>query len=263
MTRIAVRVAQLWIIPVTFLVWELTTRVAEAIYFPPPSTILVHLYEQWFSGPLVHLFLTQDAFDHLLPSLGRLILGWAAACAVAIVVGVTLGRLAVLADFVNPLIHFFRSVPPPLLIPIFMTLTGVGTPLQLAGIVFGVVWPVLINSLDGARYVDRGYLETCEVFGLSRVQRLTRVVLPSAAPKIFAGLRLSVALALIMMIISEYIGSTEGIGYRMLVAQSQVDIPSMWTAIVILGVLGLVLNAAFLRFERHVLTWHRGARKTD
>ncbi|MFF5209862.1 ABC transporter permease [Streptosporangium sp. NPDC000396] len=257
------RIARLWIVPVAFLAWELTTRLAEAVYFPPPSTILLRLYELWFSGPLIRAFLTDDAIDHLLPSLGRLLLGWAVSCTIAIAVGVALGRSKTLSDFVNPLIHFFRSVPPPLLIPIFMTMTGVGTPLQLVAIVFGVLWPVLINSLDGARYVNPQYLETCKVFGVSRTEQLTRVILPAAAPKIFAGLRLSVALALIMMIISEYIGSTEGVGYRMLVAQSQVDIPSMWTAIVLLGILGLMLNAAFLRVERHVLTWHRGARKID
>ncbi|GGS89318.1 nitrate ABC transporter permease [Planobispora rosea] len=260
MSRVITRIARLWIIPVALVTWEVITRIAEAVYFPPPSTILVRLHELWFSGPFTRAFLTQESIDHLLPSLGRLVLGWGAACAVAVAVGVALGRSAVMYDCVSPLIHFFRSVPPPMMIPIFMTMTGVGTPLQLAAIVFGVVWPVLINSLDGARYVDRKYLETCEAFGVSRVQRVTRVILPAAAPKIFAGLRLSVALALIMMIISEYVGSTEGVGYHMLVAQSQVDIPSMWTAIVILGALGLVLNAAFLRVERRLLTWHRAAR---
>lgn len=141
-----------------------------------------------------------------------------------------------------------------------MTMTGVGTPLQLTAIVFGVSWPVLLNALDGARHVDRRYLEAAQVFGVSRMERLTRVILPAASPKIFAGLRISVALALIMMIVSEYVGSTEGVGYRMLIAQSQVDVLSMWTAIVLLGLLGLVLNTAFLRFERRMLVWHRGAR---
>ncbi|GGK75230.1 nitrate ABC transporter permease [Planomonospora parontospora subsp. parontospora] len=255
-------IARLWIVPVALLGWELAARLAGAVYFPPPSAILVRLHELWFSGPLGRLFLTQEAVDHLLPSLGRLLLGWAAACAVAVVAGVALGRSASAYDCVNPLIHFFRSIPPPLLIPIAMTLTGVGTPLQLAAIVFGVVWPVLINTLDGARHVDRAYLETCEVFGVSRTAQLLRVILPAMAPKVFAGLRISVALALIMMIISEYVGSTEGIGYHMLVAQSQVDIASMWTAIVLLGVLGFVLNSLFLRVERRVLAWHRSARRT-
>ncbi|MEU6739048.1 ABC transporter permease [Streptosporangium sandarakinum] len=263
MKTIVSRIAWLWILPVVLVAWEVSTRAAQAVYFPPPSVILARLHELWFSGPAAHVFLTDEAAHHLLPSLGRLVAGWAGACLVAIAAGVALGRSAVLYDVFSPLIHFFRSVPPPLLIPIFMTMTGIGTPLQLTAIVFGVSWPVLLNSLDGARYVDRQYLETCEVFGISRFRRLTRVILPAASPKIFAGLRISVALALIMMILSEFIGSTEGIGYRMLVAQSELDVPTMWTAIVLLGILGFVLNAAFLRFERHVLTWHRGARKTD
>ncbi|MBG0812900.1 ABC transporter permease [Planomonospora sp. ID82291] len=255
-------ITRLWIVPVAFLGWEAAARLAGAVYFPPPSAILARLHELWFSGPPGGLFLTQESIDHLLPSLGRLFLGWAAACSVAVAAGVALGRSPAAYDCVNPLIHFFRSIPSPMLIPIAMTLTGVGTPLQLAAIVFGVVWPVLINTLDGARQVDRMYLETCEVFGVSRTVRLVRIILPAMAPKVFAGLRISVALALIMMIISEYIGSTEGIGYRMLVAQSQVDILSMWTAIVLLGILGFLLNTAFLRVERHLLTWHRKARRT-
>ncbi|SFI41925.1 Binding-protein-dependent transport system inner membrane component [Streptosporangium canum] len=87
-------------------------------------------------------------------------------------------------------------------------------------------------------------------------RRLLLVVLPAAAPKIFAGLRLSVSLALIMMIVSELVGSTEGIGYRMLVAQSELDIPSMWAAITLIGLLGYGLNTVFLRVERRVLAWH-------
>ncbi|GAA4218315.1 ABC-type nitrate/sulfonate/bicarbonate transport system permease component [Streptosporangium album] len=261
MRAIILRIAWMWIVPAALLAWEAVSRTAGAVYFPPPSAILVRLHELWFSGPLLHAFLTQEALDHLLPSLGRLVLGWAGACVVAIAAGVALGRSPVLCDVVNPLVHFFRSVPPPLLIPIFMTMTGVGTPLQLTAIVFGVSWPVLLNALDGARYVDRRYLEAAEVFGVSRRERLIRVILPAASPKIFAGLRISVALALIMMIVSEYVGSTEGIGYRMLIAQSQVDVLSMWTAIVLLGTLGLVLNTAFLSFERRMLAWHRAGGK--
>ncbi|MDH2428074.1 ABC transporter permease subunit [Sphaerisporangium sp. TRM90804] len=260
--RVASRAAGLWIVPVALLAWEAATRVAAAVYFPPPSLIVVHLHELWFSGPAGRAFLTEDAVDHLLPSLARVVVAWVAACVAAVALGVLLGRSRLLGDVTEPLIHFFRSVPPPLLIPIFMTMTGVGTPLQITAIVFGVVWPVLLNSLDGARHVDRRYLDTCQAFGLSRTIRLTRVILPAAAPKIFAGLRLSIGLALIMMIISEYIGSTEGVGYRMLVAQGQVDIPSMWTAIVILGLLGLLFNAAFLHVERRALAWHSGAHDT-
>ncbi|WP_242676297.1 ABC transporter permease [Streptosporangium minutum] len=127
--------------------------------------------------------------------------------------------------------------------------------MQVAAIVFGVTWPVLINAADGARYVDRGHLETAQVFGVNRGRRRL-VVLPAAAPKMFAGLRLNVSLALIMMIVSEPVGSTEGIGYRMPVAQSELDISPMWASIALIGLLGSGLNTVFLQVERRVLARH-------
>lgn len=261
--RFGRRLAWYWLLPVAVVAWEMATTSIGATYFPPPSKIVVRLYEMWFSGPLSQAFLTDEALADLLPSLGRLFVGWALASAVGIIVGVALGRSQLLAALVEPLLHFGRSVPPSALLPVFLLLFKIGTPMQLASIVYGVVWPVLINSMDGARYVDRQYIETGRVFRLSSAQRLMRIILPAAAPKIFAGLRLSVSLALIMMVISELVGSSEGIGHRMLEAQSEFDIPAMWAGIVLLGVLGILLNAIFIGFERKVLAWHRGAKKND
>ncbi|MFI6480145.1 ABC transporter permease [Nonomuraea sp. NPDC050663] len=250
-----------WLIPVTAVVWEVTTRQLEAVYFPPPSVIVVRLHEMWFSGPLSQAFLTDEALDDLVPSLTRLFVGWAAAAAAGVVVGLMLGRSARLAALVEPLLHFGRSVPPSTLLPVFLLLFKIGTPMQVASIVYGVIWPVLINSMDGARYVDRQYIETGTVFRVSTSQRILRIILPAAAPKIFAGLRLSVSLALIMMVVSELVGSSEGIGHRLLEAQSEFDIPAMWAGIVLLGVLGIVLNSAFIAVERVVLSWHHQSRK--
>ncbi|GAA4058612.1 ABC transporter permease [Nonomuraea soli] len=250
-----------WLIPVTAVVWEVSTRQLEAVYFPPPSVIVVRLHEMWFSGPLSQAFLTDEALDDLVPSLTRLFVGWAAAAAAGVVVGLMLGRSARLAALVEPLLHFGRSVPPSTLLPVFLLLFKIGTPMQVASIVYGVIWPVLINSMDGARYVDRQYIETGTVFRVSTTQRILRIILPAAAPKIFAGLRLSVSLALIMMVVSELVGSSEGIGHRLLEAQSEFDIPAMWAGIVLLGVLGIVLNSAFIAVERVVLSWHHQSRK--
>ncbi|MFI6299493.1 ABC transporter permease [Nonomuraea sp. NPDC050790] len=254
------RLAWYWLLPVAVLAWELFTRQAEATYFPPPSVIVVRLHEMWFSGPLSRVFLTDEAIADLVPSLSRLLLGWAMAAAAGVALGVLLGRSRWLSALADPLIHFGRSVPPSTLLPIFLILFKIGTPMQLASIVYGVVWPVLINAADGARFVDKQYVETGEVFRLSRTQRVFRIILPAAAPKIFAGLRLSVSLALIMMVVSELVGSSEGIGHRMLEAQSEFDIPAMWAGIVLLGVLGILLNAVFIGVERLVLGWHRASR---
>ncbi|MGP3915808.1 ABC transporter permease [Nonomuraea sp. 10N515B] len=254
------RLGWYWLLPVAVIAWELATRETQAAYFPPPSRIVARLHEMWFSGPIGRVFLTDEAVADLLPSLARLFAGWAMACAAGVLAGVALGRSYLLSALVEPLVHFGRSVPPAALLPVFLLLFKIGTPMELAAIVYGVIWPVLINSMDGARHVDLQYIETGTVFRLSAWQRLTRIILPAAAPKIFAGLRLSVSLALIMMIISELVGSSEGIGHRMLEAQSQFDIPAMWAVIVLLGLLGIALNTAFLGVERLVLSWHRGAR---
>jgi ABC-type nitrate/sulfonate/bicarbonate transport system permease component len=248
---------RLLVLAVAIIGWQLGTIRARNPYFLPPFQIASGMYHRWFDGPASHLWLTADATANLLPSLGRMLGGWAIAAAAGIALGVAIGRLPLLADLAEPLVHFGRAVPPPTLVPVFLFVFKIGTPMEVAAIIFGVIWPVLLNSIDGARHVDAGYTETARAFRLSPAQRLTRVILPGAAPKICAGLRLSLALALVMMIISEFVGSTDGIGNEMLTAQSTFDIPLMWQVIGLLGVLGSVLNALFAVAERRILAWQR------
>jgi ABC-type nitrate/sulfonate/bicarbonate transport system permease component len=99
------------------------------------------------------------------------------------------------------------------------------------------------------------------VFRVTGWQRLWQVILPAAAPKIFAGLRVSLSLALILMVISELVGSTAGIGDHLVNAQRGFQLPEMWAGIVLLGILGLLLNGLFVLVELRVLAWHRGARR--
>jgi ABC-type nitrate/sulfonate/bicarbonate transport system permease component len=249
--------ARLLVLAVAVTGWQLATAAASSPYFLPPGRIASGMYHRWFDGPAIHLWLTADATANMLPSLGRMLGGWAIAAAAGIALGVAIGRLPLLADLAEPLVHFGRAVPPPALVPVFLFVFKIGTPMEVAAIIFGVIWPVLVNSIDGARHVDSGYTETARAFRLSPAQRLTRVILPGAAPKICAGLRLSLALALVMMIISEFVGSTDGIGNEMLTAQSTFDIPLMWQIIGLLGLLGIVLNALFALVERRVLAWQR------
>jgi ABC-type nitrate/sulfonate/bicarbonate transport system permease component len=253
--------ARLWVIPVVLVVWEVVARALEDGDFPPPTTIVTRMYELWFSGPVSRVFLTDDAIANLLPSLGRMFSGWILAAVIGIVLGVLLGRSRVATDYVDPLIEFFRAIPPPLLLPLFLVLFHAGLTMQLAAIVFGVIWPVLLNSIDGVRALDRTYTETATVFNLSKAQYLRVVVLPAASPKIFAGLRLSLSLALILMVISELFGSTDGIGYQLLQAQRTFDGAGVWATIALLGVLGYLVNSLFVLVERRMLVWHRQANR--
>ena len=127
-------------------------------------------------------------------------------------------------------------------------------------IAFVCVWPVLLNTIDGVGGVDPTLRETSRVYGVPRRDAILRVMLPAASPQIAAGMRTSLSLALILMVISEMVASSNGIGYFVLQSQRSFAIPEMWSGIILLGILGYLFNAVFLLLERRTLAWHRGAR---
>ncbi|SFA84032.1 ABC-type nitrate/sulfonate/bicarbonate transport system, permease component [Amycolatopsis marina] len=242
--------------------WELVTRIAEDTFFPPPTVILGTGARLWLSGPAGQLFLTDTVFEDIVPSLARVLGGWLIAAVIGIGVGVALGRSRTGMDYVGPLFAFARAIPPPTLIPVFLVLFGIGTSMQLATIVFAAVWPILLNTVDGVRSIDRLQHETARSLRTPRHYWIGMVVLPAALPKIFAGLRLSLSIAVILMVVSELVGAVNGIGYELLFAQRQFDFPVMWAWIVLLGALGYGLNSLLLAVERRALRW-QPARNTQ
>ncbi|MFD8570334.1 ABC transporter permease [Streptomyces sp. NPDC059639] len=240
--------------------WELVARGRGSVFFPPPSRIARHAYDLWFSGPVGRLFLTDAAVDTIGPSLGRMAAGFVLAAVAGIVIGVAVGRSRRVYALCDPVLQFARAVPPPALVPVFVVVLDFGTPMQIASIVFSALWPVLVNTAEGARATDPLRLDVAAVLRLSPVQRLRYVIVPSALPRVFAGLRLSLSLALILMVFSELLPGTEnGIGFTLTDAQSRSDLLTVWAALLLLGVLGFVLNTALLMVERRLLGTGRTA----
>lgn len=240
--------------------WQLAAVAGDSIFFPPPSEIATRMQELWLSaGP--PLFFTQAVADDILPSLGRMFAGWGIAAVVGIAAGMAIGASRAASDAVQPVMHFLRSTPGTALLPVFLIIFGTGTTMRVALIAFSTVWPVLLNTIDGVRSVEPVQLETARAFGLGRAARFRRVVLPAAMPKILAGLRVAVSIALILMVVSELVAATSGIGYQLIAAQQQFLLTDMWAGIVLLAVLGYGLNLIFETIERRLLRWHRGARR--
>ena len=131
---------------------------------------------------------------------------------------------------------------------------------KVAFIGFFCTFPVLLNTIDGVRAVDPTLLETARSYGISGLARVRHVVLPAALPQIFAGMRTSLALAVITMVLSEYFSSTSGVGYVLLISKNTFQLGPMWAAILLIGLLGYLLNTLFLLVERRTLAWHRGWR---
>jgi ABC-type nitrate/sulfonate/bicarbonate transport system permease component len=239
-------------VPLLLLVlWGLVSANSDTYYFPPLTDILETFMDTW---------VFERVQSDVVPSLTRLALGYGIACAVAVTVGLALGLSRPLRRATDPIVQFLRAIPPPALLPFGILVLGVGNSMKIFIIAFVCLWPVLLNTIDGVAGVDPTLRETARVYDIGPVDRVLRVTLPAAAPQIFAGMRTALSLALILMVISEMVASTNGIGYFVLQAQRSFAIPEMWSGILLLGILGYVLNAVFLLAERRVLRWHRGSR---
>jgi ABC-type nitrate/sulfonate/bicarbonate transport system permease component len=240
--------------------WQLLALRAGSIFFPPPTEIARRAVELWLSGPPSRLFLTDGVIHDVLPSLFRLLAGWSLAVAGGITLGTLIGRWRRISELLDPSLQFLRAIPGPALVPVFILLLGTESTMRIALIAFGSIWPVLLNTIEGTRTVDPVQIDTASAFRLPRGALLWRIILPAAMPKIFAGARISLALAVILMVVSELVASTNGIGYRIQYAQIMFLLTDMWCGIVLLAFIGYALNRLFLKIEDRALGWHRGAR---
>ena len=229
--------------------WELAARVKQTVYVPPVTTIAATFVHEWFSGQFR---------DQAIPSLLRMFAGYVIAGTAGVVVGVVIGAYRPIYRLVDPMLQFLRAIPPTAIIPVGILLIGIGDTMKILVIAFGAIWPILVNSVDGARGVPHERLDTARIFGVSRFRSLLTVTFPSALPGVFAGLRTGLSIAFIMIVVSEMIGSTNGLGYYILQAQRTFAIPEMYGGIVMLAILGYCLNAGFVAIEHRVLAWHHG-----
>ena len=243
--------------------WQLWALAARSAFFPAPSAIVARMYHLWFAGPAAHLFLTPDATGNILPSLARILASLAIATAIGFPLGIALGRSPVVTSYLNPLLQFARALPVVTMAPVFIVLFKIGTQMEIATIVFGTIWPILLNTIDGAASVDPVQLETARAFRLTRWQRLAQLIVPATLPRAFAGFRLSLSLSLILMVFAELVGSTNGIGYEMGNAGNSFDMTLLWSTIVLLGILGYLLNELLAGADRLVLSWHTTHRERE
>jgi ABC-type nitrate/sulfonate/bicarbonate transport system permease component len=240
-------------VPVAILVaWQLWTVHAHNPKFPRLSTILHTFREMW---------LFSQFGTHVVPSLERIGLGFGIAVVVGVALGIPLGLSALARKAAMPHIEFWRAMPPPALLPIsIILLHSIGNLQKVSFIAFFCLFPVLLNTIDGVRGIDPTFMETARSYGLGWTESIRRVVLPAASPQIAAGMRNSLSLAVIMMVLSEYFSSTSGVGYVLLISKNTFQLGPMWAAILLIGLLGYVLNLLFGLAERRVLAWHRGWR---
>lgn len=233
-------------------VWEIAGRFGfiHKLFFPPATKILTSFVTMVVSG---------EVLRHVGVSMWRAGLGYVLAAVIAITLGVLMGYWRAAYESFEIVVELLRAVPPPAIIPVAIVFLGIGDQMKIFIILFSCAFPILVNTIDGVRGVDPVLIRTAQTFGLGQARLIWRVVIPAASPFIMTGLRIALAIALILVVISEMVGATSGIGYFILDAQRSFRIPQMYAGMLVLALLGYALNRGFLLADSWLLGWHRGA----
>jgi ABC-type nitrate/sulfonate/bicarbonate transport system permease component len=254
-SRIAVLWRSRWLgvafIAALLVLWEIVAAsgVMPAMSFPRMSAIL----ETWWG-----LMVSGELPGELVPSLWRMLAGYVVGVVLGIVLGLLMGYVRFFYNLLEPITEVLRPIPSPAYLPIVILFLGIDDEMKVFMIAFAALFPVLLNTYSGVRSVDPVQLQTARTFGVSGRKLLWQIVLPASAPYIFTGMRVSLALALIVMVISEMVAASSGIGYFILSAQRGFKIREMFAGVLTLAALGYILNRAFLAIENRVLAWHYG-----
>ncbi|TIL64421.1 ABC transporter permease [Mesorhizobium sp.] len=229
-------------------IWQVSSSAGwvNAAVLPPVDTIVSALWNGLAGGTLL---------GDIAISLQRAGLAFAAAVAVAIPLGLFMGQVRAVETALDPILQVFRQTSALALYPVFILLLGLGEASKVFVIFWATLFPLLLNTISGVKQVDPKLLEMARVYGATRLTAFRRVVLPGAVPSIFVGLRLSATTALLLLIASEMIGANKGIGFQVMNAQYNFQIPLMFAAIVILAGLGLIANQALVSLQRRLCRW--------
>lgn len=234
--------------------WWILSAGSTNAFFPPLSAILARLGE---------LLGTPAFLGDIGISVLNLVVSFLIATVVGVLLGCALGLIAPLSWFVEPTIHFFRAIPPVALVPIFVSLIGFGNGTRILSISLAAVFPILISTIDGVRAGEPTLQMVGRVYRLTRSERLFQVTLPAASPRILSGMQVSLITAFVVMIASEMLGSSVGLGAATLLAQQSFAIADMWAGIIVLGVLGYLSTALFVLFRRTVLRWYIASQQLE
>ncbi|TFY97439.1 ABC transporter permease [Ramlibacter rhizophilus] len=218
----------------------------NAAIVPPPSVVIAKLGGILTGG---------DFAQPLAETLYLLFASYAIGCALAVGLGLLMGRYAFVHGLFEPLVEFLRPLPKPALLPPLILFLGLGDAMKMTAVALGVFFPVLINTVQGVRGTDPVLLDVARTFGHKPTAAVFKVVLPSALPLILAGMRVSLGLGLVLVIVAEMMAGTGGIGFLVIDMQRSFRSADMYAWIVILAVLGYGLNALFVRLERRLIHW--------
>lgn len=230
------------------LLWQVAPELGwtNPAVLPPLSLIVGALWDGVAGGQLL---------GDIVISLQRAGIAFGAAAIVGIPLGLLMGQVRSVERCLDPVLQLFRQTSALALYPVFILLLGLGETSKVFVIFWATLFPVLLATIGGVKQVDAKLIEMARVYGADRLTVFRRVVLPGALPSIFVGLRLSATTALLLLIAAEMIGANSGVGFQVMNAQYNFQIPLMFAAILLLAFLGLAANSALVSLQKRLCRW--------
>lgn len=230
------------------LLWQVLVMLGfgDRRFIPTPSDIAVRFWQLSVSGELA---------VNLLATLWRVAAGFLIGAVPAIAIGLAMAMSRAVRIFCDPLIAALFPIPKVALMPLLLLAFGFGDASKIAVVAIGVFFPVIVNTYAGAANIERIYWDVARNYGASAFVMFTRIVLFGALPMIFAGLRIAVAVAFIVLVAAEFVSTKVGIGYMIWNSWELLQVDSMFVGIVVIGLLGLVTSALLQEIERKVVPW--------
>lgn len=217
-------------------------------FFPSPPAVLSALLEMASQGTL---------WTDLSISLQRVLVGFVIGASTGLVTGLLTSRVDIFNRTLNPILSLFRPIPAIALVPIAIVWFGIGEASKYFVIAYTVFLAVWLNTHHGMSMVSSTYVKAARSLGATRIREFVEVITPAAAPHIMAGLRIAAAVAFLSLVAAELTGASAGIGYRLQEARQFIRVDRMFVNLIELGILGALLDAAFVAIGRRVIHWEQ------
>ncbi len=223
-------------------------RLFNPIFLPGPWVVVGAVLELAGKGQL---------WPHVVATLERVALGFTTGAVLALVLGLAAGYLRPLRNIVEPIVELLRPIPPLAMLPLFIVWAGIGEASKVGFITYATFFPMFLTTVHAVRQIDPLLLRAAQSLGARRLQLFVRVILPAALPEIMTGLRLGVALAFFVIVISEFIGAEHGLGFLINDGRNFFLVPQMLGAAILLGLLGYAGSGLVRLLERRLLRWQQ------
>lgn len=238
-----------WLSPIILLlIWEACANfgIIDARFFPAPSAIFYYLI---FISP------GEGILTDIMASLNRIFWGYLAGSTFGATLGITMGLNATIRNMLYPLIALTYPIPKIAILPLIMLVFGLGEMSKIMVVAIGSFFLVLLNTLHGVDSMAKIHYDVARVYRITKRNFIFRVVIPSALPSIFTGLKLGIGYSLVMVVAAEMSGADAGIGYLIWQSWEMFSITAMYAAIFVIGAIGLLFSLLLEYLERRLITW--------